>query len=298
MAILSKMIKGFLLCFALASASQAYAGSFSLAGLDWAVDIDGNGDTSDGLVDIDTLDFAGYTLVSVSDTDFSGTLTDNDTFTDYNYLTADDLAGIYTLNTMTGTLDNTVTFGSLTYSTAYFDGSTMSWYDASDTSILTISVTSGSSLLLLDGTDLTIGQISLTLSIDSVVADYFYVDVNGTWVDLADLVASKPYDAYYFSVLTYAGVPDAILAAYEAELNAYTTVDTSTYLTDYAGIATVDLTDAFTGSGYTFVVVNDGTVDLTRRVPEPGMLTLMGLAFIGLAGLQRRRKFQLKLTHC
>lgn len=298
MAILSKMLKGFLLCFALVVTGQAYAGTFSLTSLDWAVDLDGNGDPSDGLVDLDTLGFFGYTLVQVSDADSSGTITNGDTFTDYNYLTADELSGVYTTNTMTGVLGNTVSAGTTTYSTAYFDGSSMSWFTADDTEILSLTVSSGSSLLVLNGATLTIGQISLTLSIDYVAAGYFYIDVDGTWVDLADIIASLDYESYYFNVITIAGVPDSVIAEYEAILNAYTGTDVSESLTGFAGSDDVNLLEALSLTGYTYVVVNDGTVDLTRRAPEPGMLTLMGLALIGLAYLQRRRKDDgLSLAH-
>ncbi|WP_161158024.1 PEP-CTERM sorting domain-containing protein [Vibrio eleionomae] len=302
---LHNMGKLIMLCLVVLVSSQAYAGSFSLSSLNWAIDSDGDGVIDDGsLTDIDTLNFFGYSIVHLTDADSNGTLSDGDTFTDYTYLTATDTSvdGIYTVNTLTGYLNNTVSSttssgDTYTYSTAYFDGSTMNWYNSDGEVILSLTVVDGSSLLSLDADgNLTVGQISLTLSISDVAEGYFYVEVDGEWVDLADLISSVDYEAYYFDVITTVGFPSSVYDSYAEAIENYSGEDIDDYLNGNSGTTTLKLSQAIADGGYAYGVSNTGTVDLASRVPEPGMLSLMGLAFIGLAGFQRRRnKKQMEL---
>ena len=291
-----------MLCLSIGVSSQAYSLTIDLTDLvdvEWGIDYNHDGNTDDVTTYTkDLMGFFGYTLVEFNSSSTAGTISDGDKFTDYNYLKdTTSGSGIYTTNTMTGTLKDT-TGTTTVYSTATFDvGSVMTWYDASnnDDEIMSLSVVNGDSTLKLDNGILTIGQISLLLKVTEVTQDYFYIKVDGKWVDLYDIG-----EEIYLYVLVSSDVPSTIedadtLTDYVNQQTGSNLTDLDGYLTDAAETTQVDLSQAAANNGnggYSYMIVNNGTSTLRERVPEPGMLSLMGLAFLGLAGLQRRRKMQ------
>lgn len=268
--------------------SQTYATVYNLSEYAWAYDSDHNGvDTTDIITD-NSLSFSGYTLAEFT-TNNGTDLSDGGTFTDYSYLYNTDL-GIYNVGTLTGTVNSS---GFAEFSTT----STMTWYDSNtNTAILGLSIVEGNSSLTVNGSTLYIGQIYLSLEITSVQSGYFYIYIDGEWVDFATLLADSS-NTLTFSTITTSGVPtNDIDSTVDATLSSYAGVGSiSDYIYGTAGTNKVDLTEATQGDKIIYTTGNDGYVDVNSSaapLPEPGMLSLMGLAFLGLAGLQRRRKMQ------
>lgn len=304
---LSKMAKSAALCFALFATSQANAGSLYLTGFDWAIDPTGTvGDTS-GLIDLDAFNFGSYTLVTFGDTDNSGTLTEGDRFTDYSYLyptsngdTSGALSDIYALNAdMGGSFGQVFPVGPQNLSTATFDsGSTQNWYDgATDTNILTLDLLNASTNVFTNpaGDQITqVGQIDFQFQVSQAAAGYFYVMIDGAWVDVSDILDGT-VDVYdgniYAKTSTLTQVPDSVDNPDAIPMLDDIASDALAALAPYTGFTSSAqyLNGDLGNSGY--LTANNGNVDLAA-VPEPGMLSLMGLAFLGLAGFQNRRRNQ------
>lgn len=197
---------------------------------------------------------------------------------------------------MGGSFSTVYPVGSQNLSTAIFDaGSTQSWYDgATNTNILTLELLNASTNVFTnsDGNQITsVGQIDFQFQITQAAAGYFYVMIDGAWVDIADILDGT-VDVYdgnlYAKASTLTQIPDSV-----ANSDAITALDTiasdalaalGTY-TSYTSSRQYIGGDLTTGA---YLTSNKGNVDLAA-VPEPGMLSLMGLAFLGLAGFQSRR---------
>ncbi|WP_165312848.1 PEP-CTERM sorting domain-containing protein [Vibrio ziniensis] len=279
MKFLSKVTKLFVLCFSLLLTGQAYAGYMTLQDQIWGIDPDGDGDTSNAVMLLN-MDYDSFTYVSFSDATH---------FTDYGFLYSTDdsaLKGMYAKATLTGEASG---------SNASFDaGSTMNWYDASDNLIMTLTLIYGDSTnVALDPVGGTIsGSLRFQFEITYVAEDYFYIWDGVDWIDLADLIGE---DSPYYM--------EAGSQIQRATNNLLTVEQNSSDLAG-TGLNILDELDSITGlpagsaqsaintpSFAGFVTFNDGNV-FVGVVPEPGMLSLMGLAFLGFAGFQSRRKSQ------
>ena len=282
--------------------SQAYATAYNLSSYAWAYDSDRDGDISSSeVISDDSFSFEGYTLVTVETNSGTASLDEGATFTDYTYLT-NTQTGVYSVAKLTGS----IAAGS---SKATFDDSdesesSMTWYSSTGTQILTLDVVStesgvaGHSLLDVEGSTLYVGQVTLYLSIDTVEPGYFYIYIEGEgWVDFATLIANG--DTLELSSVTTSSsasdgdISDEILDILE---------DIGSGEANYAGVDNgsdlIDLTAAYQEDGvYSYALAHNGGIHVdSSAVPEPGMLSLMGLAFLGLAGFQRRRnKKQMEL---
>jgi len=287
MNILSKITKLFLLCVTLALTSQAYAGTLYLSSMDWAIDPDG-ASGSDTMVDIDKLTYDGFTLVQLD--------TSTMTFTNYNYLYSTDtgsLSSIYGLSALTGSIDTTT--GSISFDT----GSELNIYtDSTTDSILTLSLVSAKSNSTVDTASQTIelNQMIYTYVVTDVAQGYFFIKIGGEWVDLYYILnLTAGYEQYYniYDSLTYvyaattSTIPDGVTSEAQSALGTAFGVDLSAALVD----AEDEFNTVVDYSSGAFVTTNSGSLDI-QAVPEPGMLSLMGLAFLGLAGFQSRRKRQ------
>lgn len=153
-----------------------------------------------------------------------------------------------------------------------------------DTGILELSIITGVGELSVSGvTGNQTGDMEMVFRVTGAMEDYFYIDLNGDGMftedeDLADLLAAiegTDSEGYYLgyvfgtnTIVDDAGQQAIIRTALEGYLE-------------------TDLSFLDTLGGY--VAVNDGLFYMAT-IPEPEMLSLMGLAVLGLAGLQRRRR--------
>lgn len=133
------------------------------------------------------------------------------------------------------------------------------------------------------------GDISVIFEVVSVLDDFIYVDVDGNGTleedeDLFDLLAALTTEdeGYYLGWAFGTNTLTEQDITYAEELLA---------VLIQAGLATPD-----GNGGYDidpsldgFIATNVGAV-LFASVPEPGMLSMMGLALLGFAGFSRRRK--------
>ncbi|WP_375750143.1 PEP-CTERM sorting domain-containing protein [Vibrio sp. HN007] len=180
----------------------------------------------------------------------------------------------------------------------------------STTPLLTASVIEGSGdLEATPGGD---GEMNVIFAITDVEIDNaFYVDFNGDGIITEDedvfdrlaairiLLAIPPGDP--IPVASFELLPPEVKSQLQYGLSSPTTNLLSdpdlTQAVDAINTATgesFDAADAIAANTIStgdeiMVVDNDGSF-VVRAIPEPGMLGLMGLAFLGLAGFQRRRK--------
>ncbi|MDB1123698.1 PEP-CTERM sorting domain-containing protein [Vibrio algarum] len=133
------------------------------------------------------------------------------------------------------------------------------------------------------------GDISVIFEVVSVLQDFIYVDVDGNGTleedeDLADLLAALTTEQEGF----YLG--------WAFGTNTLTDQDITYGEELMAVLIGADLATPDGNGGYIidpsldgFIATNVGAV-LFASVPEPGMLSMMGLALLGFAGFSRRRK--------
>jgi len=270
-----------------AHASAAYVSLDDVA--TWGINSSGGGTTSGVIIATDYINFDGYSYTDSSD--------DLSSFTDYGYLAVDSyhydgstvdiydtygIAGVIQESTYSITAEFTDWSGTYTSYDAGEDevnfefnsGGTINWYSEEDL-ILVATIVNGTGDLNLSGDEN--GQINIQFVITSVEAGYFFIDINGDGIftddeDLATLLANSD-EPYYFGYST---------SNNQIEDSAN---DTLTALLDEQGYDPEDIAT----SPYDFVTHNVGSYSMAT-IPEPGMLSLMGLAFLGLAGFQRRRK--------
>ena len=283
------------------ASSQVYATAYSLS--DYALGYDSNGDgtiSNDEIISDDSFSFEGYTLVEATPNS-DGDLTSGASFTDYTYLT-NTQTGVYAEAVLNGTITSGSTIAYFN-TTASDPESQMTWYTASGAYILTLDLVTndleqqGRSVLTVIDNDLLVNQITLYLEVSDVKAGYFYIydETTGEWVDFATLLARG--DTLLLTSVTTSSAANTGDVSDEA--SAYIEGESGKDPNNYAapvGNASdlIDLEIAYQSGGtYMYSLSHDGGIDVdSDAVPEPGMLSLMGLAFLGLAGLQRRRKMQ------
>lgn len=280
--------------------STLLASSFANAGyvglgdaVTWGLNASGGGTTSGTIIATDEIKFAGYSY-----TDSNDTLTG---FNNYGYL----LMGSYFNNNaevdifadygIDAVVQDSVFGISAVYTdwvgayTSYepadddevnfeFVSGTLDWFaDGTTDPILESSIVSGNGDLNLSGSQR--GQLTMILEVTDVTAGYFFIDLNndGSFIpeeDLSYILANSVEPVVY----GYAGSDNEI-------------IDNSTPILDDI-LADEGITGTFdeltAGFGDVFTE-SDGSF-VFREVPEPGMLSLMGLALFGFAGFQRRRK--------
>ncbi len=278
MKFLRKISQVILICAALVT-GQAYAGSINLVGVTWGMDATGSGDGED-VIGLGTFAYESLTYVELD----LGT----GQFTDYAVLfssyAASPLAGIYATGTIGGYLDAPDEDG---YANANFTSGSIDWYSASGAPILSMGLDNAIGSIQVDSTS---GSFAFQYEITSVADGYFFVEVNGEWVDLSELIS--PEDPYYMDVISGVEIADDGTISDLATFYGITEPDLTVGFAD-VGIDYADV-DSALGSGVLdgeYVTYNRGTSDLAV-IPEPGMLSLMGLAFLGFAGFQSRRKGQ------
>lgn len=310
MNILSNTVKAVILGLTLLVTGTAYAGSLNLASLNWAYDTDGDGDTTAGIVDFDVFNYTSYAVLALTDDVDSDGLGTGDSFTNYGYLfpssngdTDGSLSKVYGANVdMSGTIGEGATFsssGNTVYEVAFDAGSTQTWYktetDSSVTELLQLTLVYGSSTVTTNssGEIVGIGQLDLQYQITGIMQDYFYVELDGQWVDIWDILydpTSEYYGKYDFNIYGEVATTSSLASSigedneYADELNdVANAILGGENATDYIG-------SDISQDGKT-ITVSYGGLDLAV-VPEPGMLSMMGLAFLGLAGFQSRRRRQ------
>ena len=302
---LSQLLAAGMLIFV---SSQVYATAYSLSDYAWAYDSNQDGNISnDEIVSDDSFSFEGYTLVEVTTNSGTADLTSGATFSDYTYLT-NTQTGVYAEALLNGTISSGSTIAYFN-TTASDPTSQMEWYTASGDYILTVDLVTNdlgqqgrSVLTVIDG-DLLVNQITLYLSVSDVEYGYFYIydETLGEWVDFATLLAEGD-ELLFTSVTTSSAANEGDVSN---EASAYIEGASGENPNSYAAAVgnasdLIDLTIAYQSDGtYMYSLSHDGGIDVdSDAVPEPGMLTLMGLALIGLAYLQRRRKDDgLSLAH-
>ncbi|MDG3088297.1 PEP-CTERM sorting domain-containing protein [Vibrio hannami] len=298
----NKLLKALVISGALVLSSNVSAAHLNLEDVDvWGLDVTGSGDvnnvTAFNYLDYDGASFADSTFDKGAD----ATLIDaGDTFVDYGYLfstggnyngqSADfgDYMVTSVFDNWTGTYTNATPFplAPLSYD---FETGDLTWKvwqtDAngiilgSDIDILTMSIVHGFGTFVP-----AIGEyvIDLTFEISDILQDnYIYYDINGdgileAWEDLFDvaLTTELGQSIYYTTTLSF------------VELATDPEATVGTIIEQYF-LHTGELLD-FDGA-FGVAATNDGNLD-AAKIPEPGMLSLMGLGLLGLAGLQRRRR--------
>lgn len=300
------------------NSSFASAATINVVDVDyWAIDEDGMGGAgSDGFMEMNYLDYNGSTFAdsTVDQGDDITAIDSGDTFVDYGYLYATsgyllgtepsleysiitavfvDVIGTYT-NEAGEALDYDFESGSLTLSIWDSEIATVTGPTGNDVDITVPSAGTETELLdlsIVEGTTL-VNQnangtytVSVTLAIDEVLEDdyvYFYLD--GEYVDLydVDIFTEDGTAKYYLTSSTTVNVISQETAIQsgiaQSLLDAY----------DLSGEgAAIDDFDPLTAIGVS--ASTDGGIS-AQEIPEPGMLGIMGLAFLGLAGFQRRRR--------
>ena len=306
---LTQLIAAGMLIFA---SSQVYATAYNLANYAWGYSSTGDGQN---IVTIsnNSFSFEGYTLVEVQTDSGTGDLSQGAIFTDYLYLT-NTQTGVYATATLQGEVSagtNDVTFyntASTSYDTTVTD-QTMTWYTSSGIEILTLDLVSDSTLGLQGNTDMSVfgtdnqylkvGEVVLYLEVSSITSGYFFIydTTTGTWIDFADLISAGDELLLTSGTFSSAATDDVSSGAYDY-ISGDSGEDPNNYIANVGNTGNViDLTTAYQGGGlYSYTLAQDGGIDVDTdaiSTPEPGMLSLMGLAFLGLAGLQRRRKMQI-----
>ncbi len=253
----------------------------------WGIDTNGGGNS---IQSTDTLVISGFSYTDTT-TDGGG---NPDTFTDTGYLSS--IVGIsdgsqFILNsTITAVFDDwsgSFSNFSAIENTADFDftpGGTVTWYENSinalGSSILTAEIVNGTGTVDFDlvGTGSNSGKVNILFEVTIVDPGYIFIDLNGDDIftaneDLSNIILTS--DIYF----GYADVTNSILV--DPATGAYQTA-----FTNLSGLTAFDQAD----TTYDLITQNTGEYGMLQVVPEPAMLSLMGLAFLGLAGFQQRRK--------
>ncbi|MDC0609970.1 PEP-CTERM sorting domain-containing protein [Vibrio sp.] len=291
---INKLLKPLLLLSACLVSGQTFAAYLNLTEATWGIDVTASGDTSN-VTELDGFDYVGYSVVYVEDTDGSGTLNSGDKTTDYGYLQAADSAlGVIsaTYSDWTGVFNGpTSVGGGVSIYTYSFDaGSELTWEQTTATgteTIIEFALTYGLGTVSTLGEDVISNIIEFQFEVTSVLENYFYLWIDGQWVDM--------YDILNDTGTSYYGLYDSLIYSFTTTTvqdNNLGSTDTA-LLSSVSGIDEADIISYIDDENSIFdtysVSYNDGNIDF-GVVPEPGMLSLMGLAFLGLAGFQYRRK--------
>ncbi len=275
---LRKISQIVVLCTALVT-GQSYAGAIDLIGVNWGIDSDGS-DNGTNILETEYFSYSSLTSVELD----LGT----GNFTDYAVLfssnTGTALEGLYATGTMTGALAPAVG----NYAAATFYAGTINWFSATNVPILTMELHYGEGSVNVNSTN---GALDFQYLVKSVADDYFFVEQGGSWVDLADAMLLTDY---YMAVDSLVQLADDDTVSY---IDSFYNISESDLATAFGtiGIDYYTQVDPILGNGVLdgdYVTFNNGNTQLSI-VPEPGMLSLMGLAFLGFAGFQSRRKRQL-----
>lgn len=284
-----KFLKSAALASTLLLASQANAAYLNLIDVDWKLDPDGAGPAS--AIELTALTYQGLSFAESTIANGDPTIIDaGDTFTDYGKFSAlNAITGPFTAESLTsydisaeftnftGTYGDIYTSGTETFLPFEFDvGGEVTWF-AGATEILTGEIVStpvfnSGGYASISGGDLT-GNIDIYFEITSAAAGYFFVDADGDGV-YSDL----------FDVLDTNTVP--LMFGFSNTTN-LTILPTNPLYND--GVDALETALGVDLGPIGILARNTGTYQM-RTIPEPGMLSLMGLAFLGLAGFQRRRR--------
>lgn len=310
--ILSKITKTLLLSFvSIIFIAQANAGyiNFKTSGgetLTWAIDTTDDDviDSNDVIIpDTDTFDYESYTFVGFDNkVGSSAGIGEGDGFTDYTYFTAKPSEVIAKSSAWTGTFDNLISGSNYDWITANFatgNDYTLNFsVDGTDFLHLYLTYGSGDLKIATDGSTILDGNYALTFqfAVSSVTAGYVYIEVkDGVWVDLYEILnvdTSDYYERYstlYMDVATTLQIGTAASSKFTTDVTDELDILAGDDLLEYGLTSTADAIGNPLSSGST-VAYADGNFVTVGVVPEPGMLSLMGLAFLGLAGFQHRRK--------
>lgn len=145
------------------------------------------------------------------------------------------------------------------------------------------------------------GSMELLFIISDIyVADTFYIDLNGNGI-FEDTPGYSEDVFDYLAYLELLGI-DTIEEMLELDGLIFGVASPTTEFSDTGSIADVNtnlgttfdpadnINSNLIDNDDQFIAVTNSGDFVMRAVPEPGMLGLMGLAFLGLAGFQRRRK--------
>ncbi len=277
MKFLSKVTKLAIFWLSLVFAGQALAGAITLNQKLWGIDPTGTVGDSTNTVALLQMDYDSFTYVEFSDAS---------NFTDYGYLYSTGnsaLDGIYATAVLPGTISGS--------EAQFTGGSTMNWYDSSDNTMIELTLISGeSNNTALDPENYDIeGNLIFQYQVTDIAQGYFYIWNGSDWEDMYDLITGG--EVYYMEASSTIQAATNLLVDFEENND------------NLAGTGTdiVAEIDALRGAPVTqnaldnptigsFVTFNDGNVAV--GVPEPGMLSMMGLACLGLAGFQLRRRKQ------
>lgn len=297
----STSIKAVALCGALLVSSAANAAYISLSNENLVIglNIAGTGSAAAEYITADTITYLGASVVVIDDLDSSGDISVGDTFTDYGYLNATSYSvdGNNSLNDIPKVVAYNLDY-SLTSQFSGWTGEFTTYVPAEDATYYEFDTDVGSELVLTSNdlnanTSVDIltaslasgfgnidnstnsGSITFTFELESVLPGYFFFDINGTPVDLAIILAilnANGESLYFVRTVTT-----------NDSLTNKTVGDIANELGVPEAAFNIDPDDI------TLVVENTGALNI-RSIPEPGMLSLMGLALFGLAGFQRRRR--------
>ncbi len=278
MKFLSKVTKLAIFWLSLVFAGQALAGAITLNQKIWGIDPTGTVGDSSNTATLYNMSYDSFTYVEFSDATH---------FTDYGYLyysgSNSTLNGIYATAVLPGTVS-----GAEANFTA---GSTMNWFDSLGNTMIELTLISGeSSNTSLDPENYNIqGELLFQYEVTDVAQGYFYIWNGSSWEDMYDLMAADEMFFMEASSTIQAATNTLIQLEEDFDNLAGTGTDIVAELETVRGAPVVQnaLNAPTIGS---FVTFNDGNVAV--GVPEPGMLSMMGLACLGLAGFQLRRRKQ------
>ncbi len=277
MKFLSKVTKLSIFLLSLVFAGQALAGAITLNSKIWGIDPTGTIGDSSNTVALLQMDYDSFTYVEFSDATH---------FTDYGYLYSTGnpaLDGVYATAVLPGTISGS--------EAQFTGGSTMNWFDSSDNTMIELTLISGeSNNTALDPENYDVeGSLTFQYQVTDVAEGYFYIWNGSTWEDMYSLMAGG--EVFYMEASSTIQAATNQLVDFEENNDnlAGSGTDIVAELDALRGASVAqDALDAPTiGS---FVTFNDGNVAV--GVPEPGMLSMMGLACLGLAGFQLRRRKQ------